>query len=303
MAVKKSITYVKLDDIQPDPHQPRVKFDAIRLKDLARSISKHGILSPLVVEKQNDGTLLLVDGERRYRASKIAGITEVPVIIQPKVEETQRLVEQFHIQEQHEGWTATEKAMAAGVLANQLKISIKELAEVLNLSEHSVGDYIAFSKLFAKDAFMKSEIPLHHARTINNLINSIKNVYRNHLDEPFDQQTQREYEEVIVNLMRTGKIQRAVEISRIGDVLRVQPELVKELLKKNFSPQKFYKETGVEASTLYRQTLNNARLMNMLITRGMEINYHTVFNEIKKDNSQLKTLYRNLTNLLEQLDA
>ena len=76
-----NVVKVKLSDIEPNRNQPRKNFDEEALADLARSIEQHGILQPLLVRPQPDGSYQLVAGERRWRASRMAGITEVPVVI------------------------------------------------------------------------------------------------------------------------------------------------------------------------------------------------------------------------------
>ena len=84
-----SIFWVEVEKISPNPYQPRHEFDEARLKDLADSIRMYGVLQPLVVTRkeipQEDGGLSvqyeLISGERRLRASKLAGIAQVPVII------------------------------------------------------------------------------------------------------------------------------------------------------------------------------------------------------------------------------
>ena len=72
---------MKLIDIEPNRDQPRKQFDEDALQDLANSIAQHGVLQPLLVRPLTDGTYQLVAGERRWRASRLAGLTEVPVII------------------------------------------------------------------------------------------------------------------------------------------------------------------------------------------------------------------------------
>src|SRR3989344_1212420 len=89
-----SIFWVEVDKIKPNPYQPRQEFDEARLNDLADSIRQYGILQPLVVTRREilkeDGGLAveyeLISGERRWRASKIAGLSQVPVLIRSSEE-------------------------------------------------------------------------------------------------------------------------------------------------------------------------------------------------------------------------
>src|SRR2546421_290044 len=87
-----AIFWIEVDKVKPNPFQPRREFDELRLKDLADSIRMYGILQPLVVTRKEvhkeDGGLAveyeLISGERRLRASKLAGLTQVPALIRAK---------------------------------------------------------------------------------------------------------------------------------------------------------------------------------------------------------------------------
>ena len=75
-----SDTKVAIEDIFPNPNQPRIQFNEAELKELSESIQAHGVLQPLLVRKKNKGYEIIA-GERRYQASKLAGLEELPVII------------------------------------------------------------------------------------------------------------------------------------------------------------------------------------------------------------------------------
>ena len=76
-----SAVKLKLSEIEPNKNQPRKNFDEEALAELSHSIELHGVLQPLVVRPMPDGSYQLVAGERRWRASRMAGLTEVPVVI------------------------------------------------------------------------------------------------------------------------------------------------------------------------------------------------------------------------------
>lgn len=81
LADEKNIITLRLNDIEPNKHQPRQYFDDEALYELSESIKEHGVLQPLIVRPFPDGTYQLVAGERRWRASRLAGLTQVPVIV------------------------------------------------------------------------------------------------------------------------------------------------------------------------------------------------------------------------------
>ena len=82
-----SETLINIEDIHPNPNQPRTHFDEMELQELADSISEHGVLQPLLVRRDGKGYQIIA-GERRYQASKLAEISKVPVIVKD-VDETE----------------------------------------------------------------------------------------------------------------------------------------------------------------------------------------------------------------------
>ncbi len=79
--------------MSPDPEQPRRKFNAQALQELAESIREHGVIQPIVVRQLNDGTYMIVTGERRWRAAAIAGVDEVPVVVRDDLDAFAQVVE------------------------------------------------------------------------------------------------------------------------------------------------------------------------------------------------------------------
>lgn len=134
------VVKVPIDMVKPNPYQPRKTFEDESLEDLASSISQYGVLQPLLVAPNGDGNYLLIAGERRLRASKIARLAEVPVIVSEYttqqiaeialIENLQR--EDLHFLEEAEGYeqlmvqfNLTQEAMAARVGKKQSTIANK----------------------------------------------------------------------------------------------------------------------------------------------------------------------------------
>src|SRR5437660_1374006 len=106
----KSVENLSLDLVFPNPNQPRKIFDETALAELAASIRERGVMEPIIV-RPKDGTYEIVAGERRYRASKLAGMTDVPAVVRDLSDEdaaAEALLENF----QREDLTAIEKAHA-----------------------------------------------------------------------------------------------------------------------------------------------------------------------------------------------
>lgn len=142
------ITILKLNQIIPDPEQPRQEFDPFQMKRLKESIEQYGILNPLAVEKQKEsGDYLLLDGERRWRTAKELELKEVPAIVYEPLDIRTRLTTRFHLQEQHTSWSMFDKANVVLRLREETGMSVKELASLLGISDTMVGQFLAINML------------------------------------------------------------------------------------------------------------------------------------------------------------
>lgn len=127
---------VSIDEVIRDEDQPRKEFNKEAIEALASSIKEHGILQPIVVTRE-DGKYKIVAGERRWRASKLAGLTKVPVIV--RTLDLQNRLELSIIENaQREDLNAIELATAYAKLKAQFNLTAKEIAEKVGKSESSV---------------------------------------------------------------------------------------------------------------------------------------------------------------------
>jgi len=143
-----SIFWVSTDKIKPNPFQPRRDFDEARLEELADSIKQYGVLQPLTVSRveviKEDGGLMteyeLIAGERRLRASKLAGVTQVPVII--RVGDTALMKLELAILEnlQREDLNSVDRARAFFRLTNEFKFTHAEVAKKMGKSREHVSN-------------------------------------------------------------------------------------------------------------------------------------------------------------------
>ena len=139
LSVTSGAVKVKLIDIEPNRDQPRKQFDEEALNELAQSISQHGVLQPLLVRPMQDGTYQLVAGERRWRASRLAGLTEVPVVIKDlsdsQVAEI-ALVENL----QRENLNPIETANGFNELADKFSYTQEEISNIIGCSRSAVAN-------------------------------------------------------------------------------------------------------------------------------------------------------------------
>jgi len=174
---KENVFYIEVHKIRPNPDQPRQDFDEDSLKELAASIRKYGVLQPLLVSKREDRTSRgmdvyyeLIAGERRLRASQLAGLPHVPVIIRDDIEDTKSKRLELAVIEniQRDNLNPMEEAEAYDRLASEFSLTQKEIADKVGKSREAVANTIRLIKLpkFIKDALRAGKITGAHARAL-----------------------------------------------------------------------------------------------------------------------------------------
>ncbi len=250
------VAYVPLSNLEPDVEQPRKNFDADKLKNLARSIEQIGIREPLVVERMAYGKYKIIDGERRFRASTIAGLVEVPVIIEEKVGDFERVVEQFHLQEMHEAWTPVEKAIAIRNLSQTSGMKIKDLGKMLGLGQSTINDFLAFLQLAAHKDFVKSELPLRYATEIEMTSTVAKKETANQLEKEFSDEEKKELQKILIDKVKIGDINNTHEFTVLKDAIKADIKNLDKIMKKGFSVQKLIKSSDYATVRRYRRAKN-----------------------------------------------
>ena len=142
---KNAETLVKIDEIEPNRSQPRQNFDEDALQELADSIKLHGIIQPLIVQKKDD-FYKIIAGERRWRAARLAGLTEIPVIIKdytPMESMEIALIENL----QREDLNPIEEAIAFQKLIDEYGLKQEEAAEKVSKSRTAVTNSLRLLKL------------------------------------------------------------------------------------------------------------------------------------------------------------
>lgn len=131
---------IPISAIEADPNQPRRSFDVDKLQELAESIKLYGVLSPILVRAGAlPGRYTIVSGERRYRASQIAGLAAIPAIVsQGEGEDSRTLAIQLVENLQRDDLSPLERAQAIGALRDAHSLSIRDIAEKLSISKSAV---------------------------------------------------------------------------------------------------------------------------------------------------------------------
>ncbi|MEO5927091.1 MAG: ParB/RepB/Spo0J family partition protein [Patescibacteria group bacterium] len=164
------VQMLSVDRIDPNPHQPRIHFDHNDLEDLVGSIKEHGIIQPLVVTVKADGRYELIAGERRLRASKIAGLTEVPAIIR-SASEQQKMELAIIENVQRADLDPIEEARAYLRLQSEFGFTQDQVGERVGKSRPQVANIIRLLQLpdVIQRALGEKRISMSNARTLLSL--------------------------------------------------------------------------------------------------------------------------------------
>ncbi len=164
---RKNAEDMSLDKITANPNQPRKNFDEQALRELAESIKKHGVIMPIVVNDNGDGSYMIIAGERRFRASKLAGKNTIPVVIRNY---SDREIKEISLIEnlQREDLNPIEAATAMKQLMIDYKLTQDELAERIGKSRPAIANTLRLLHLCPEVMSLVSEGKLSagHARTI-----------------------------------------------------------------------------------------------------------------------------------------
>lgn len=162
-----TISEILIQDIEANPNQPRREFDAEALQELAKSIQEIGIVQPITLRQMENGKYQIIAGERRWRASQIAGLTQIPAYIRTIKDENvmeMALVENI----QREDLNSIEIALAYQKLMEKSGMTQEKVSERVGKSRSAVTNYLRLLKLPAQVqmALQKKDIDMGHARAL-----------------------------------------------------------------------------------------------------------------------------------------
>ena len=211
-AKESDIFEIALDDIRPNPFQPRKSFDEEALQELATSIKNYGVFQPIIVKKSIKG-YDLVAGERRLRASKIAGLASIPAIVKDFSDEEMReiaLLENL----QRQDLSSVELAWAYKGIIDSLHITQDELASRLGKSRSHVTNTLGLLRLpdDVQNMVIENKISMGHARVLSKIEddNKIENLAKRVVK---DNISVRDLE----NLSSSSDIKKKVPIHRVSN--------------------------------------------------------------------------------------
>ncbi len=161
------ITQIRLMDIEPNANQPRYIFDDEKIQELADSIKEHGVITPILVIKSDNGYYKIIAGERRWRAAKKAGIKTIPAII--KDYDNEKLYEVSLIENlQRQDLNIVEEAQGYKRLMTEFKLTQEQVAQKVSKSRSQIANSIRILNLDAKvlEYLTQDKLTLGHAKVI-----------------------------------------------------------------------------------------------------------------------------------------
>ena len=192
-----SVSEIKIEQIEVNPFQPRTDFDHDALQELAISIKELGIIQPLTVRKLGYDKFQLISGERRFRASELAGLKTVPVYV--RIAKDQAMLEMALVENiQREQLNPVEIALSYKRLIDECKLTQEKMSERVGKKRSTITNYLRLLKLPAEilAALRDESISMGHARALINVKNQDTqiNIFRDTLNNGF---TVREIEQVV----------------------------------------------------------------------------------------------------------
>ena len=165
-SAKNGVSKININEIYPNPNQPRKTFDKESLEELAESIRVHGLIQPIIVNKMDDGYLIIA-GERRYRACKLAGLTEIDAIVKNY---TSRQIAEISIIEnlQREDLNPIEIAKSLQKLMQEYNITQEQVASRIGKNRSSIANYVRLLSLYPEviDMVEKGKVSHGHAKCL-----------------------------------------------------------------------------------------------------------------------------------------
>ncbi len=172
------MTEIPLEEIEVNPFQPRSHFDQEALLELAESIQVHGIIQPITVRRLSEHQYQLISGERRFQASKLAGLSTIPAYL--RLANDQQMLEMALIENiQRENLNAIEIALSYQRLMSECSLKQEELGERLGKNRTTVTNYLRLLKLppDIQIAVRDNKLSMGHARAIINVENADQQLY------------------------------------------------------------------------------------------------------------------------------
>lgn len=255
-----SIAIIKIKNIETNPFQPRTNFEEIALQELADSIKQHGIIQPITVRKLGYDKYQLISGERRFRASQIADLIEIPAYI--RVANDQAMLEMGLIENiQREDLDPIEVSLSYKRLIDECNITQEQLSEKVNKQRSTVTNFLRLLKLPAviQKAVRDKDISMGHARALLSIENEDKQlaIFAMAVENEL---SVRQVEE----LARGEKLAFKPKTTRVEKPLTIEDKQIAKKLEKIFSKSFDFKRSPKGAGSITLSFSNDTELEHIL---------------------------------------
>ena len=234
-----AIAQIDIDKIETNPFQPRTDFDETALNELSESIKNQGVIQPVTVRKMGYDKYQLISGERRLRASKMAGLKKIPVFI--RVANDEQMLEMALIENIHrENLNAIEVAISYQRLIEECELTQDKLSEKVGKDRSTVANFLRLLKLPAEVqiAIRDGYITMGHARALINISDKAKQliILKRIIDEDLSVRQ--------VEMMAREKASTKKPKNVIPESYKVQAETLSKALKMNVKVNRDSKGKG-----------------------------------------------------------
>jgi len=239
-----SMNEVRLDQIQVNPYQPRTHFDRKALEELADSIKVQGIIQPITVRRLSDDEFQLISGERRFQASKIAGLETIPAYV--RTADDQQMLEMALIENiQRENLNAMEIALSYQRLLEECDLKQEQLGDRVGKNRTTVNNYLRLLRLppDIQAGIRDKEISMGHARAIVNVdnIDQQLHIYKKIINEEL---SVRKVEQLVRDLMSSSSDKPGTEKKGSTQHRNYEVQQVQQKLSSHFGTRVGLKADG-----------------------------------------------------------
>jgi ParB family chromosome partitioning protein len=264
--VVNSVSVIRITQIETNPFQPRTNFEETALQELSESIRQHGIIQPLTVRKLGYDRYQLISGERRFRASQMAGLTEVPAYI--RIADDQEMLEMALVENiQREDLDPIEVSLSYKRLIDECNLTQEQLSEKVGKQRSTVTNFLRLLKLPApiQKALRDSDISMGHAKALINIDNEDRQlaIFAMALEQDFSVRQ-------IEDLARGEKIKVTPKIGRIEKPLSIEDKEIAKNLDKIFNKSYQFKRNAKGGGTLTLSFSNENELKHIVSFFGIE---------------------------------
>lgn len=263
--VVNSVSVIKLKTIDTNPFQPRTNFEENALQELSDSIKQHGIIQPLTVRKLGYDRYQLISGERRFRASQMAGLTEVPAYI--RIADDQEMLEMALVENiQREDLDPIEVSLSYKRLIDECNLTQEQLSEKVGKQRSTVTNFLRLLKLPApiQKALRDREISMGHAKALINIDNEDRQlaIFALTLEQDYSVRQ-------IEDMARTEKLKVTPKVIKAVKPLSMEDKVITKGLDKLFDAYQF-KRNSSGGGSLTIKFASDQELRDLVAHFGIE---------------------------------